>query len=195
MKSLYWPLALILLAGVAAALWLAEGKQPETATAESGASPLDADYDYYIQDMLTTRFNSAGQMLSQLQAERVTHYPDGDRAELQAPSYTAFGAAADAWQVSAEAGTLAPDAARAEDRLELQGQVVLNKPLASGDFVEVRTSALTVFTDAEEALTTAPVAVRTRDTRLDGAGMQALLAQDYIKLNDGRGTHDPTPLP
>ncbi len=57
------------------------------------------------------------------------------------------------------------------------------------------TPALTVYTDTEEALSTAAVALRTRDTRMQGIGMRALLAEDYIQLNDGNGTHEPKPLP
>lgn len=181
---------------VAVATLFVTATEPEqSANDESGASPLDADYDYYVEDMRTTRFGADGQALSQLQAARVTHYPDGDRAELAAPMFRTFGAAGDTWQVGADAGTLAPYAARAEDRLDLVGNVQLQKPQESGDFVEVRTSALTVFIATEEVVSTAPVTVQTRGLRHEGVGMRALLAENYIKLNDGKGTYDPSPNP
>lgn len=194
MKTLYWPLAFFLLAGIATVLWLPDRNAPAETAGNTGVELLAADYDYYIQNMQTTRFGADGQAVSQLRAERVTHYPDGDRAELQAPGFTALGTVSDAWQVSAATGTLVPDAESAGERLELQGRVVLNKALARGDFLEVRTTALTVYPDAEEAVTAAPVSLQTRDTRLESTGMRVLLATDYIKLNEGRGTHDPAPI-
>jgi LPS export ABC transporter protein LptC len=195
MKNTLLLLIFILLAGAGTVFFMTErqrGTEPDLA---DGASPRAADYDYYINDMRATRFDSNGRPVSQLRAERVTHYPDGDRAELQAPRFTAFGDTNDAWQVSANAGTLAPDAERDEDRLELQGEVELHKPMADGDFADVRTSALTVFTTSEEAVATVPVSVQMRGSRHEGGGMRALLAEGHLQLNDGKGTYDPTTRP
>ena len=187
MKNLYVPLFFVLVAGGSAVLLMGRMRS-ETATGTStGSSPLEADYDYYIQDMQSTHFDSMGQAVSRL--------PEGDRAELQAPGFAAFGAVSKAWQVSAATGTLSPDAERGEERLELSGEVVLTKPLARGDNLEVRTAALTVYTGSEEALTTAAVTLSTRNTQTVGTGMRTLLAQEKIELNNVRGTHDPTPLP
>lgn len=190
MKNLVLALLLIVAAGTGAVYFAGNGER-EAATTAAGTSPLDQDFDYYAQDMRTTRFDSAGQAVSQLTAERVTHYPDGDRAELQAPAFTSFGVEGDAWKVSATSGTLTPDAARAEDRLELQGDVQLYKPASRSDFFDVRTSALTVFTDTEEVTSAAPVTLQTRGSRAEGVGMSALLGQNYFKLNDGNASHDP----
>jgi lipopolysaccharide export system protein LptC len=195
MKGLVVALLLFLIAGAGVVYVTSRGERDERTQATAGASPLDADYDYYVQDMRTTRFDSTGQPMSELRAQRVTHYPDGDRAELQAPAFRSLGSDSDAWQVSAEAGTLSPDAERTEDRLELQGEVQLYKRLPRENFIDLRTSALTVFTATEEVVNTAPVTLQTRDSRLEGVGMRALLAQDYIKLNDSNGSHDTTPLP
>jgi LPS export ABC transporter protein LptC len=194
MKNLL-PLLVVLLAGIGVALFMVELDRGDAAVASADQSPLEAAYDYYIEGMRTTRFGSDGQATSQLKASAVTHYPDGDRAELQAPELKTFGDENDAWQVSAAAGTLVPDAERSEDRLDLQGDVELHKPLAGGDFADVRTSALTVFTTTEEVTTTAAVALQMRNTRLEGIGMQALLAENYFHLDDGKGTHEPAPRP
>ncbi len=194
MKNLL-PLLVLLFAGIGVALFMGELERGDNAAVVADLSPLEADYNYYIEDMRTTRFGSDGQATSQLTASRATHYPDGDRAELQAPELKTFGDENNAWQVSADAGTLVPDAGRSEDRLDLQGDVELHKPLAGGDFADVHTSALTVFTTTEEVTTTAAVALQMRNTRLEGIGMQALLAEDYFHLNDGKGTHEPAPRP
>jgi lipopolysaccharide export system protein LptC len=193
MKNLFVALILILAAGTGA-VFLASNGTRDTAATRAATSPLDEGYDYYVQNMRTTRFGSDGQPVSQLQAERVTHYPDGDRAELQAPAFKSFGVGTDAWQVSASTGTLSPDAERAEDRLELEGDVQLYKPVAREGFFDIRTSALTVFTDTEEVTGDAPVTFQTRGSRAESAGVRALLAEDSIQLTDGNATHDPNQL-
>jgi lipopolysaccharide export system protein LptC len=195
MKNLLAAIILVLVAGAGAVYFTARAPFDESVSAPSGTSPPDEDYDYYVQNMRTTRFNSSGQPASQLEAERVTHFPDGDRAELQMPAFKSFGVERDAWQVSAETGTLAPDAERGEDRLELAGAVQLYKPLAAGDFADVRTTALTVFTDSEEAASDVPVALEMRDTHLEGVGLRARLTENYFQLNDSKGSHDPATRP
>ena len=170
MKSLLLALLVILIAGSGAVFFAAGGS--DEALLASAPSPLDADYDYYIADMRATRFGGDGQPVSQLKAERVTHYPEGDRAELQAPEFRTFGASRDPWQVTATTGTLAPDAAQATDRLALAGEVLLHKPLDDGNFVDISTSELTVFVDTEEVISSAAVTIQTRDTRLDGVGQR-----------------------
>jgi LPS export ABC transporter protein LptC len=125
--------------------------------------------------------------------QRVTHFPEDDRAELAQPDFVSFDN--DAWQVGARTGTLVRDTQRDEDRLDLAGDVKLRKPLSNGDVVEVDTSELTVFIDTEEAYSEAPVELRTRSSRLNGIGMQARLAQNIVKVNDGNGTHVPATKP
>jgi lipopolysaccharide export system protein LptC len=194
MKNLVFALILIVAAG-AGAVYFSSSAMQDTAATTAGTSPLDEDYDYYVQNMRATRFGSNGQPVSQLQAGRVMHYPEGDRAELQAPAFKSFGAESDAWQVSAETGTLAPDAERGEDRLQLAGAVQLYKPLSGGDFADLRTTALTVFTDSEEASSDAPVALEMRNTRMQGVGVSARLAENYFQVNKSKGSHDPATRP
>ncbi|MGV3592606.1 MAG: LPS export ABC transporter periplasmic protein LptC [Gammaproteobacteria bacterium] len=186
-------LVFVLLAA-SAATFLITGLEHDTGEqAMRSSSPLDEAYDYYVQDMHATRFAADGRAISQLRAGRVTHFPDGDRAELQAPAFTSFDG--EAWQVSAATGTLVPDAQRNEDRLELEGKVELRKPLTQGDFIELSTSALTVYVASEEASSEVPVELRMRGSRLNGSGMQARLAENYINLNDSHGTHEPATRP
>ncbi len=194
MKNLVVALLLILAAGTGAILVTARGDRGGS-EAESSGSPLDENYDYYVQDMRATRFDSNGAAVSQLEAARVTHYPDGDYAELQAPAFHSFGTQNYAWQVNARAGTLSPDAERNEERLDLEGDVRLYQPRGEDNFMDLRTSMLTVFTESEEAVSSAPYTFHTRDSQFEGVGMRALLAENSVQLNDGNSTHDPRTLP
>lgn len=181
-------LVFVLLAASAATFFVT-GLEGDIDTQEARTSPFDEAYDYYVQDMRATRFSADGSAVSQLRAERVTHFPEGDRAELVQPRFMSFDD--DAWQVSARTGTLSPEPARDDDRLELAGTVELRKPRANGDFYNVDTTQLTVFLASEEAYSDAPVELRTRTSRLNGNGMQARLAENIVKLNDGNGIHAP----
>jgi lipopolysaccharide export system protein LptC len=185
-------LVFVLLAASAATFFVT-GLESDGAAQEARTSPLDEAYDYYVQDMRATRFTADGNAVSQLRAERVTHFPEDDRAELVKPNFASFDN--DAWQVNARTGTLSRDAQRDEDRLDLAGDVELRKPLANGNFVDVDTAELTVFLTTEEAYSDAPVELRTRSSRLNGVGMQARLAQNYVQVNDGNGTHVPATTP
>ncbi|HEY0962370.1 MAG TPA: LPS export ABC transporter periplasmic protein LptC [Pseudomonadales bacterium] len=185
-------LVFVLLAASAATFFIA-GLEGDAEGQATRSSPLDEAYDYYVQDMQATRFTADGSAASRLVAQRVTHFPDGDRAELVAPAFESFDG--DAWQVSAMTGTLVPDTQRDEDRLELDGNVALRKPLANDDFIEISTSTLTVYVGSEEAFNDVPVELRMRGSRLNGTGMQARLAENYLHLNDGTGTHEPATRP
>lgn len=194
MKNLLLALLVIMVAG-SGAVYFSAGERDEGAAAATGTSPLDEDYDYYIADMHATRFAGNGQAVSELQAARVTHYPDDDRAELEAPAFRSFGADSDEWQVKAQTGTLTPDPERNEDRLELAGAVELYKPAPSGNFADLRTTALTVFVDSEEASSSAPYELRMRGSRMNGTGLNVRLTENHFQLNDGTGTHDPAARP
>jgi LPS export ABC transporter protein LptC len=182
-----------ILIAASAATFFVTGLESDADVQAVRSSPLDEAYDYYVQGMHATRFAADGSAVSRLRADRVTHFPDDDRAELVQPDFASFDS--DAWRVSASTGTLSPDAQRGEDRLELDGNVKLRKPLENGDLVEVDTAALTIFLASEEAQGTSPVELRTRSSRLNGNGMQARLAENSFQLNDGNGTHVPATNP
>lgn len=186
-------LVLVLIAASAATFFVTGLDDSSGDAQESMSSPLDEAYDYYIVDMRATRFAPDGTALSELRAGRVTHFPEGDRAELVEPRFASFDE--DAWRVSASTGTLRPEPERNDDRLDLAGAVELRKPLDNGDFLDIETTELTVYVASEEAYSDAPVTVRTRNSRLNGNGMQARLAQNYVQLNDGNGTHVPATTP
>lgn len=169
-------------------------KDAETLTALASDSPMAQDFDYYITDMSTTRFSATGQPAWRLQASRVTHYPDGDIARLDNPRFSYYSESSAPWQVTADNGTLSPDAERGEDRLELEGDVLLWQAVTDTKVTEITTEFLTVFTDSEEVATAAPVLLVTPGTRLQGIGMRALLVQDFYELlNSVRGSHAPLP--
>jgi lipopolysaccharide export system protein LptC len=182
----------LLLVSIALILFVLERSgNDEVGTATAAASALARDYDYYINDMSTTRFTATGQTAWHLQASRVTHYPDGDIAVMEAPRFSYQDEAAAPWQATADTAMLFADTERGEDRIELQGQVLLRQAPADDNFLEVRTALLTLFPDSHEARTDAAVELLSPDSRITGTGLQAWLDRKHVKLlNAVRGTYD-----
>lgn len=179
-------------------LWLIGKANRDDGGADAADTQLAGrDFDYYLSGMQSTRFGAEGQTVYHLEATRVTHYPDSDLTLLEAPQLTYFETRTTPWTVTAREGRLSPDAARNEDRLDLEGEVLLQQQADSGDQVEVRTRILTVFPASEEAVTDAAVTVLAPTTRLESIGLRAMLATEKIELlNAVKGYHaQHAPLP
>lgn len=188
MQTLRLPLFLV--ASALLLLWLI-GRAGRDAQGPDTLDDLlaEQDYDYFISAMRTTGFSAAGQPTYHLKAGRVTHYPEGDIAILEAPDYTRIMADGAPWQATAREGTLSPDPRRNEERLELQGDVLLQQGTSAAP-LKVRADHLTVFPTSEEAATDAEVILDTPGTRLESKGMKAFMAQDKIELSENvRGIH------
>jgi len=188
MQTLRLPLFLVVSALLL--LWLI-GRAGRDAQVPDPLSDLlaDQDYDYFISAMRTTGFSAAGQPTYHLTAGRVTHFPEGDIAIMEAPDYTRIMADGTPWQATARQGTLSPDPRRNEERLELQGDVLLQQGTTAMP-LQARADQLTVFPASEEAATEAEVILDTPGTRLESTGMKAFMAQDKIELSDNvRGIH------
>lgn len=176
-------------------LWLHDRATapPNDADARADAN-LKAEYDYYLTGMRTTNFvGTSATVSSQLEAQRVTHYPDGDRTVLEAPRLLSFQPEGNTWQVTAERGTLTADPAQGDERLDLQGQVDLQQP-DNATAPRLLTEALTVFPAREEAYSEQPVTLHLRNMRMDGIGLQAWLATHRLKiLEDVRSIYETIP--
>jgi len=188
MQTLRLPLFLV--ASALLLLWLI-GRAGRDAQGPDSAGDLQAeqDYDYFVSAMRSTGFSASGEPTYHLTAGRVTHYPEGDIAILEAPDYTRIMADGAPWQATARQGTLSPDPVRNEERLELQGDVLLHQGTPTSPLV-ARADHLTVYPASEEAATDAEVILDAPGTRLESSGMKAFMAQDKIELSENvRGIH------
>src|SRR5690606_25731191 len=67
----------------------------------TGELRVPQDYDYYLSQVSSSRFDASGQAAWQLGSTRVTHYPEGDIATLENPSLSYLRGSAQPWQVNA----------------------------------------------------------------------------------------------
>lgn len=179
-------------------LWLIGKANRDDGAANAGDAQVAAqDYDYYLTDMQSTRFGAEGQAVYHLVAAQVTHYPETDLAVLETPRLTYFEASRAPWTVTAREGRLSPDSARDEERLDLEGEVLLRQQAEGSDPLEIQTPTLTVFPVSEEAVTTAAVTVLATNSRLESIGLRARLGSEKIELlNAVKGYHrQHAPLP
>jgi len=152
---------------------------------------LQSDFDYYLDDVITTRFSDTGARLYRLEADRIMHFPDGDRAELTAPDFTRYPAGQMPVRVSSLSGELMPGSTATADLLNLRDAVVLERTLDSGALMTASTSSLQLDTATETASTAAPVTLESGNSKLSGTGMRITLADNRIELlADVRGTHE-----
>jgi lipopolysaccharide export system protein LptC len=152
---------------------------------------LQENFDYYITGMSNTRFDAMSKPTYQLQASRVTHYPETDIAKMENPHFLYYRDAALPWQLTALAGTLSKDPARNEDHLELVDDVVIRRPMSDGKFLLVTTASLDVFPDAKEVNTESAVTLEAGGSRLESTGMRAFLNEEKIELQTAvRGFHE-----
>lgn len=156
------------------------------------AANMTAPYDYYMNNMRTTRFTAEGQLAYRLNATRITHFPEGDHAVLDHPDLFWQGEDEKSWRLTSLTGDLRKAIATGEDELLLQGDVQLASELQPGQPVLMKTETLTVQTVSRTASTQAPVSMDAEGISLQGIGMEMRLADNYIKLlNEVRGAYEP----
>ncbi|HWK54678.1 MAG TPA: LPS export ABC transporter periplasmic protein LptC [Hyphomicrobiales bacterium] len=187
--TLFPAVALVL----AAVLWL-QGRS----TGEEGLATLDTppgeEFDYFITGMQRSMLAPDGHPTHTLQAARVTHYPEGDRAELALPTFVWFPETGTPWSLSARTGTLYGNGEQADDHLELREQVELERVLADGSTLLARTSQLDAAIAAREFSTDRPVTIDSAAQHMESVGMHGdLLGNRLNLLQEVRGRHDPTP--
>jgi lipopolysaccharide export system protein LptC len=152
---------------------------------------LQDDFDYYLDGVVTNRFTGQGVLSYRLVADRVMHFPDGDRAVLTTPRFTRYPEHQAPIEVSAKSGLLVPGTLEATDILELQEDVVLARTLDNGALLTARTASLLMDTGTETVSTADPVILESGRSELRGTGMKITLTDNRVELlADVRGHHE-----
>lgn len=154
---------------VAAALalltyWLAEiAGEPLTAGPSGPAGVPDA----IVENARATAFDAAGQPRHHLLAERIRHYPAGDRSELDEPRFRSEQPGRATWRVSARRGELTGRA----DEIHLHDEVDVERRVPGvAEPIRLATQYLLVHPDAETFSTDHAVRLRQGSSVVDAAG-------------------------
>lgn len=156
-----------------------------------GDSPLESDFDYYINGMLLDRFGPAGAHQYRIEAERVTHFPDGDYSLLRQPAMDWFDPEQPAWYMDARSGRLQTDPVRGEDVLTLENNVVAETLHPTQGPLTIRTEYLDVLLDSRELHSGQAVTLSSPGTQLQGVGMRYDLSRHRVELlSEVRGQYE-----
>ncbi len=138
--------------------------------------------DSYGKNMLLQTFSADGNVKYQVQAESMQQYLADKSTNLQTPLITLNNQGSSPWVITAKDGLIRPsndDPAVGEKVLLLNGAVSVTQNLSRGDFVRLRSEALTVYPDSQTARTQRKVIVETSAFRTQALGV-------FIDLSSGR---------
>lgn len=162
--SAYLPLLLMALVALGT-WWLVKNTPslpPPPATGEVRREP-----DYTMTQFAVERFDKAGQLRVRLDGERLRHYPDTGRYEVDEARIRAV--SPDGTVTLATARRALANADLSE--LQLHGAARVDSRQVQGDTLEVRSEFLHAFLGTERLRTHLPVQVTDGRNRIDAAGL------------------------
>ena len=163
--STYLPLLLMLMLALGT-WWLVRNTPGAAAPAEASAPRSDPDYT--MQDFIVERFDKDGRLKARVQGERLRHYPDVDRIEVDQPRVRA---------VTDDGRILLAQARRAitngdGSELQLLGDARVTGTGPHGEPVEFRGEFLHAFLHTERVRSHLPVSVFREGSEMHAKGME-----------------------
>lgn len=169
--------------------------QPNNAT--PGIESLEGDPDSVLQGFEQTTFSETGRRQYQMRVDRVVHFAHSASAHLQNPRITWYSPQIlgseqpdlALWQVSSRAGVLE----KASGKLQLEGNVAFAKASQKNTATSaLTTESITIYPDAETAVTEAPVTVTQNDNVTTSTGFEIDLSAGTLQLRSQvRGRYVP----
>ncbi len=144
--------------------------------------------DAYFVDFTLRRFENTGEPTYRLAGERMTRFADDRTAVVERPDLDYRPMDAAPWRATAARATTDPDS----ERVDLMDDVVLRQLPADGPPMSIRTSRLTVLTQAGRAETDRPITAEGGEWRIDATGMTAWFDRDRVELHhEVNGRYEP----
>jgi lipopolysaccharide export system protein LptC len=182
---------LLLIVSFIVLFYLFYSAMDETADSVLSGSPVDQNFDYYMSVIDSTRFSADGNSLYRLQAERIQHYPQPELTSIEMPRLIFYVDEAGPWFLSAAYGTIQQDAQRAEDKLELSENVIVQHTDNRGETHNIYTEALTIYLDSRILTTDQDVLMESSNREISSQGMTAdLFGKHLTFLGNVQGRYD-----
>lgn len=178
--AVQWGLLPILLVPVLVSLWRPQGG----GTSYEVFAPVPPDQaDYYIRDARMSAMDEAGELMYQVQADEVAHFPDLS-AKLTRVNVHYRSNEQGLWRLSALQGRMPPPAAGGAEVVELSGGVTITGQRASTDprLTRVTTPNAVIQPGKGTLQTQAPVQIREPGISADAEGMQLDIVNDTLSL-------------
>jgi LPS export ABC transporter protein LptC len=177
----------LLLALVAAALWLATWQRQSTTPAverTGNAQPLG----YYVHGARMTGTDEQGRVAYRVLAGRLDEVPEENRLQLTDVNIEYHPPEEPAWSISAASAS----SPKGGSPLDLAGNVEIKSVPTDGSRPRtVTTETLRFWPDTSIAETDARVSFRVGDWHIDGVRLRGNLKEDTLRLESSHGTFAP----
>lgn len=150
--------------------------------------------DLLLDGAVISQFRPDGSLHYRLHAERIAHYPAREQTTLIEPRLRLDRGQAAPWEMSARqgrilgrSGLLLPAGSEADpaprtEQVQLEEEVRIFRQRSPDHFIDLTTSALTLFPEHEYAETRRPVIIETEAGRTTAANLEADLARGRLLL-------------
>ncbi|MEN4902542.1 LPS export ABC transporter periplasmic protein LptC [Luteimonas sp. TWI1416] len=167
-------LTLLLLTGALISGWSA-WRQKDRLTIDG---PADTRTDYLLRDFDLVALDSDGREAFAVQAPQLQQTPGARTLELVTPVFNIPAESGGHWQVRSKTGWVSDD----NELVRLRGEVTATSPDGAPRPTTMRTEALDVFPQRNQAASDALVDVVQPGSTMQGTGMRADLTSGRIEL-------------
>lgn len=175
----YWVLVPLLILALIARDWAED--PATTLSPEETVDMAQLDADYYLEKFETRKYDITGATEYIVSGDTLSHYPQDDRSVIEQPRLQLHRDGV-TWKVKSQLGVLT----QAPETFTLQGEVVMLRSSDNGGKeIQVRTSDLTVQTDANRVVTDEPIEMVAATWSLRSTGLESRLDDGTLKLLSG----------
>lgn len=173
-SSLNWGILPLLVVAVAISFSI----QLEKTMDEEERSPPPNQSDYFIRGARMSALGPHGELLYQVQAEEILHYPDRS-ATLTDMTLHYQGGPAGVWQLKAGHGRIPPGGGK----VTLEGEVIIRGTRPNRGPTLMKMSEVELIPEQGLMVTEAPVIIAEPGSKVSAVGMQADILKDVISLS------------
>jgi len=173
--SAYLPLLLMLLLALGT-WWLVKSTPHPEAAGEK--PPPRAEPDYTMEHFVVERFDKLGHLKVRIEGQRMRHYPDTGRVEVDDPNIRAVSPDGRTTRASARLAITNADGSE----VQLLGDARVDSQDPRGMPVEIRSDFLHAFLDTERLRTHLPVVVTSGNSRFRADGIDYDNLAGLLKL-------------
>jgi lipopolysaccharide export system protein LptC len=164
--SAYLPL--LMMATLASATWWLVRNAPSV-DAPAAAAPPRHEADYVMTRFVVQRFDSDGSLRTQIEGERLRHYPDDDTLEVDDARIRAIGSDGTVTLATAKRARANGDGSE----LQLIGDAHVTRPgVGQAEPIEFRSEFLQAFRNVERVRSHLPVVVTQGQNVVRASGME-----------------------
>ena len=140
------------------------------------------DVDYFLENFVTTKTDSKGNLRNVLASVEMRHYLDNDSTELVRPRFTQYGENKPYTQIEGQKGYVSAKG----NIVEFKGNVIITRQAyAERSEMRVLTDYIKIFPDDEQVTTDKPVTIIQGGTKVLANGMTYNKKTEDLTLSGG----------